>query len=1124
MRKGTDPWIPAADFTPYVDTTNVTVEVKAEKSGFDPVTAEATVLVKPRPVTLIAASDSKVYDGLPLTNGTFTVKADAETPGYGFVKDEGVASVTMTPASTVTLPGSVPNVIASERAKPGTKLERNYIVSKDSGTLTVTAATMGIEAFPVEKFYDAEPTNVTWAVTNAQGVAITDATISLREKGTTTWIPAADFALYVDTTNVTVEVRAEKAGFASVTAEATVLVNPRPVTLVAGSDSKVYDGTPLTCDDFEVKDDDTTAAIPGYGFVNDEGVASVTMTPESTVTLPDTVPNVIATEIAKEGTKLERNYAVTTVNGTLTVTAASMGITAFPVEKFYDAEETNITWAVTNAAGVAIVPDAVSLREKGTTTWIPAAEFVPYVDTTNVVVEVRAEKSGFTPVEASATVLVKPRPVTLIAASDSKVYDGLPLTNWTFTVKTDMTTPGYGFVKEEGVASVAMTPESTVTLPGSKPNVIASETAKEGTKLERNYAVTTVNGTLTVTPATFTASAEPVEKFYDSTPTNITVTVSGIPSGVTPTYEYSYSETDGYVPASEFTGPTNVSESATVYCRVIIPGTTNTVHAMATIKPRIVVSHAKDGSWTFDGAEHAQPESYEDTDEEATKSKAKWGTDEVLPGSTGFVEGEGYAADLVMTADSKIKEPGTQPNVIDQTPEKTALAADTHPENYELYYLDGTLTVWQREEEVWRDPEERRKIDGLPEETKRKIAEADARLTEGLEELEASDPLTQTEPYVKYQVTVTPKEKLTERNRTTPAIAGSDAAAQEMLVEADAHKYVDIVIERTTSKAEVQATKAGNYNKDNWDSLDDADAHGRTKILSVIIPLDIPDGMELVAVTRSCHPEQGGVTHGVLNEITDPLSIGSVEGFVYDPATKTVTLYARDFCVFGFHMRRSCQQLFCAFAYRVKLAGKTVTGKEVTRGTAGACDYESNCWAKPTSYRVAGYIFNASPTEPAECEECECNAFDNIQTVFWTADRKQTFADEEVTFDTFDILRNGGFKNKAQLCIKIGENIKLAGFGAFNPLTGKLKSANGFFAGTLAAPACETYNSEDCEFGTTPAQVFAPCALTDPVNSEAAIVYGRWSMTYKADKVRQIEKDNSFRCLIPTGFDGNFLY
>ena len=96
---------------------------------------------------------------------------------------------------------------------------------------------MGIQAFDAEKFYDAEPTNITYVVTNATGAAITDATITLREKGTDPWVPAADFVQYVDTTNVIVEVRAEKAGFAPVTAEATVVVKPRPVTLVAGSDS-----------------------------------------------------------------------------------------------------------------------------------------------------------------------------------------------------------------------------------------------------------------------------------------------------------------------------------------------------------------------------------------------------------------------------------------------------------------------------------------------------------------------------------------------------------------------------------------------------------------------------------------------------------------------------------------------------------------------------------------------------------------------------------------------------------------------------------------------------------------------------------------------------------------------
>ena len=58
------------------------------------------------------------------------------------------------------------------------------------------------------------------------------------------------------------------------------------------------------------------------------------MTPASTITDPGSADNVIEATVAKEGTKLKRNYTVTTVNGTLTVTAATIGITAFPAEKF----------------------------------------------------------------------------------------------------------------------------------------------------------------------------------------------------------------------------------------------------------------------------------------------------------------------------------------------------------------------------------------------------------------------------------------------------------------------------------------------------------------------------------------------------------------------------------------------------------------------------------------------------------------------------------------------------------------------------------------------------------------------------------------------------------------------
>ena len=1082
------------------------------------------------------------------------------------------------------------------------------------------------------------------------------------------------------------------------------------VQFVSGSPSKVYDGTPLTCDDFTVKAD---AATPGYGFVKEEGVASVTMTPASTVTNPGSVPNVIASETAKEGTKLDRNYVVTTEPGTLTVTAATMGIEAFDAEKFYDAEPTNVTWAVTNATGAAITDAAISLREKGTDAWIPVADFVPYVDATNVTVEVRAEKTGFTPVTAEATVLVKPRPVTLVAASDAKAYDGLPLTNWNFTVKADAATPGYGFVKDEGVASVTMTDGSTVTDPGSVPNEIASETAKDGTKLGRNYVVTTEPGTLTVTAAAFTASAELVEKFYDSVPTNIVVTVSGVPAGVTPAYEYSYSEAEGYVPAADFTGPTNVSETAVVWCRVIIPGTTNTVHATATIKPRIVVHHAKNASKNYDGTPLRQPDYYEDSDVETEKSKAKWGTDEALPNSIGFVDGEGFAADLVMTADSQQTLVGEHANVIDQVAEKTVLKPNTKPENYEIYYLPGSLIVvdadpyvgeydakehsikvnvpeipgvdssdvtvtyswdfggpytsleallrtdvvtgkrvyykvevpgypdvygsstiditpipvhivsnddfkyfdgepltnWtgvatittngvtttfdvgtevplvgddkivisytgtqtevgnspnsfgytfvnpekaknyiitteegeleviQREEEVQRDED----FEELPEETKEAIKEADKKVNEILEKFTEADQENSGEPFVKYQLTVTKKDDLTERDRTVPAVADVDAEEQvKEIVKAmgktpDVSEYVDVILERTYDKDEstkrAEKGKDG-YNKEKWDQLDEAKDHNDI-ILSVMFPYEVPDGMELLGVTRSCHPDNNydpeDATHGLLTAVpkVPEGQQPTQEGFYYDPEKKTITLYAKDFCLFGFHLRAippppppppppsSCEEITCAWAYRVKLAGKTVKGRLLTGKTS--CDV-STCWAKQASFRVAGYVYGVGDGTGSACNPCSYNDWtegSGAKCHYWDENKRQVFADETTfSFDLFEVLRNSGAKNKVQVAWTLG-GLRLAGFGVYNPETQMLKTANGFFAGYLGPAVC----ADKCDKDKNKVSlVFDPCDMKTPRESERTIVFGRWSISYQSDKVRQIEKCGTWDCLYPSGW------
>ncbi|MCQ2394331.1 MAG: leucine-rich repeat protein [Kiritimatiellae bacterium] len=391
------------------------------------------------------------------------------------------------------------------------------------------------------------------------------------------------------------------------------------------------------------------------------------------------------------------------------VQAESFTVSAEPVEKFYDGVPTNII--VTVGGLPAGVTPVYEYSYSETEDFAPANAFTGPTNVSETAeIWCRVSVPGVTnTVHATAT--IKPRIVVSHARDGEWSFDGQAHTQPEYYEDTDaeaersmmkwgtdeLIPDSIGFIDGEGYAAdLVMTSDSVITLSGTRPNVIdqtREKTALAANTKPENYELYYRDGTLTVTPIKLTARAEPVEKFYDGVPTNIVVTVGELPVGVTPVYEYSYSETEDFAPANAFTGPTNVSETAEIWCRVSVPGVTNTVHATATIKPRIVVSHARDGEWSFDGQAHTQPEYYEDTDAEAERSMMKWGTDELIPDSIGFIDGEGYAADLVMTSDSVITLSGTRPNVIDQTREKTALAANTKPENYELYYRDGTLTV-----------------------------------------------------------------------------------------------------------------------------------------------------------------------------------------------------------------------------------------------------------------------------------------------------------------------------------------------------------------------------------------------------------------------------------------------
>ena len=211
--------------------------------------------------------------------------------------------------------------------------------------------------------------------------------------------------------------------------------------------------------------------------------------------------------------------------------------------------------------------------------------------------------------------------------------------------------------------------------------------------------------------------------------------------------------------------------------------------------------------------------------------------------------------------------------------------------------------------------------------------------------------------------------------------------------------------------------------------------------------------------------------------------------------------------------------LDCVYAYRIKLSGKTVKGKSIA--AKSACE-TGTCWAKAASYRVAGYIYGAAEASEDDCEPCACNAtLEGNQAIFWDENKVQQFADvDTVAFDVFDILRNSGAKNKAQIAFKLGD-IQLAGFGVFNPKTQKLKSASGFFAGTLPAPTCAgEYDKSTCEYGEgQTAQVYGVCDESDTAKeAESAIAFGRWNLAYKATKVAEYAKNGNEDVFKPTGF------
>lgn len=444
---------------------------------------DGTLVISPRVLTITSGSDSKEYDGTPLTSSEIKVTGD------GFVDGEG-ASYTFTGSQLDV--GSSKNTF-DYRLNDNTKA-KNYEITKEYGDLTVTAVStqIVITANSKTEVYSGQAvtdSNYTYTGKLAEGDKLEVEVVgSQTDKGSSDNV-VKSYKVTRDGVDVT-----HNYTFGA-SQKGTLTVTPRPVTLTSGGGEKEYDGTPLT---------NPTVTVGGSGFVAGEG-ATYNVTGSQ---LDEGSSNNSFTYELNEGT-LAANYIIETKEGELTVKPilTEITITANSGEKMYDGSAL-INGGYTFTSGILVDGDVLTAVVEGSQ--LNAGSSANVVKSYRVMrgeTDVTANYRFAESVDGKLTVTA--RKVVMTSADDEKVYDGTPLTN------DEITVTGDGFIEGEGV---------TYDVTGSQLDVGSSDNSftyelNEGT-LAENYIIETEEGKLTVTSPEqhIVITANSAEKTYDGTP------------------------------------------------------------------------------------------------------------------------------------------------------------------------------------------------------------------------------------------------------------------------------------------------------------------------------------------------------------------------------------------------------------------------------------------------------------------------------------------------------------------------------------------------------------------------------------------------------------------------------
>ena len=468
------------------DTTDVT-------NNYNITYTDGSLTINKKQITIsgIAASD-KTYDG--------TTNANLDYSGIDWAACGRVGSDNLTVSATGTFSdaniGTEKTVTISDLTLSGAKAD-NYELAENGQqtdtTADITTKAITITADNASRAYDGTAhTKNSYSVTSgelADGDTIESVTVTGSQKyaGSSDNVPSA--AVIKNSSGVDVT-----SNYNITYTNGTLTVTKKPLTITADSDTKVYDTTPLT------KNNYTNTALAAGDTIESVTVAgSQTAVGESA--------NKPSAAVIKNGNEdVTANYDITYVNGTLEVTKKAVTITAKSDTKTYDGTAlTNDGYTVSGLeAGdrVDIVTIIGTQTKAGTSNNVPGEAVIKNSANEDA-------NDNYTISYVNGTLEVTPKAVTITADSDTKVYDGTALKKDNYTNSElaagdtieNVTVTGSQISAGEG----ANVPSAAVIKNASNEDVTSS------------YNITYVNGTLEVTKKAVTITADSDSKVYDKT-------------------------------------------------------------------------------------------------------------------------------------------------------------------------------------------------------------------------------------------------------------------------------------------------------------------------------------------------------------------------------------------------------------------------------------------------------------------------------------------------------------------------------------------------------------------------------------------------------------------------------